>query len=66
MLIKALNYMLNISPEMKLEEKIMNMCGVPSHNAETPLSIAHAMVLRVLAPKVSHLVFSKKFYMNLF
>lgn len=58
--------MLEISPELKLEEKIMHLCGVPSHTAATPLSIAHAVVLRIIAPHVAPLVFNKKFYNTLF
>jgi len=49
-----------------MEEKIMNLCGVPSHTLQKPLSIAQARMLRAIAPKVAPLVFSKKFYHTLF
>lgn len=52
--------------DLKLEEKVMTLCGVPSHTLKTPLSIAHAVILRAIAPKVAPLVFSKKFYNTLF
>ena len=58
--------MLETAPELRLEEKIMNLCGVPTHRTETPLTIAHAVVLRAIAPHVAPLVFSKKFYNTLF
>jgi hypothetical protein len=64
-LIKSLKYMLE-KPELKLEEKIMTLCGVPTHTLKTPLSVAHAVVLRAVAPTVAPLVFSKKFYNTLF
>jgi len=64
-LMKSLKYMLD-KQELKLEEKIMNLCGVPSHTLKTPLSTAQAVFLRAIAPKVAPLVFSKKFYNTLF
>jgi hypothetical protein len=66
MLIKSIAFMLDTAPELKLEEKIMHLCGVPTHRANTPLSVAQAVILRVIAPKVAPLVFSKKFYNTLF
>ena len=44
----------------------MNLCGVPSHTLQKPLSISQAVILRAIAPKVAPLVFSKKFYNTLF
>jgi hypothetical protein len=49
-----------------MEDKIMHLCGVPSHTLQKPLSIAQAKILRAIAPKVATLVFSKKFYNTLF
>lgn len=66
MLIKSVVYMLNEAPELKLEEKIMNLCGVPAHTIQKPLTTSQAYILRAIAPKVAPLVFSKKFYNTLY
>jgi len=58
--------MLNQAPDLKMEERIMGLCGVPSHTLETPLSIAQAIILRAIAPKVAPLVFSKKYFHTLY
>jgi hypothetical protein len=58
--------MLDHSPELKIEDKIMNLCGIPTHSLQKPLSISHAVILRAIAPKVAPLVFSKKFYNTMF
>jgi hypothetical protein len=65
-LIKSLKFMIESSPELGLDQKIMHLCGVPSHSLRTPLSYAQAVILRVIAPKVAPYVFSKKFYNTLF
>jgi hypothetical protein len=65
-LIKSLKFMIDSSPELNLDAKIMNLCCVPTHSLKTPLSISQATVLRVIAPKVAPMVFSKKFYNTLF
>jgi hypothetical protein len=65
-LLRSLTFMIESSPELRLEEKIMVLCGVPTHSAKTPLTVAQAVILRVIAPKVAPLVFSKKFYNTLF
>ena len=58
--------MLDQVPELKIEDKIMNLCGIPTHSLQKPLSVSHAVVLRAVAPKVAPLVFSKKFYNNMY
>jgi len=64
-LTRSVAYMLDSAPELRLEEKIMNLCGVPVHSAKAPLTVAQAVILRVIAPKVAPLVFSKRFYNTL-
>jgi hypothetical protein len=64
-LIMSLKYMLE-KADLRLEEKIMSLCGVPTHSLKTPLTIAHSIMLRAIAPNVAPLIFSKKFYQNLF
>jgi len=64
-LTRSVAFMLDSAPELRLEEKIMHLCGVPTHSAKTPLSVAHAVMLRVVAPKVAPLVFGKRFYATL-
>jgi len=58
--------MIESSPELNLDQKIMSLCNVPSHSLRTPLSISQATILRVIAPKVAPFVFSKKLYNTLF
>jgi len=65
-LIKSVTFMLDQAPDLRLEEKIMHLCGVPTHSLKTPLSIAQARMLRAIAPKVAPFVFTKKFYNTLF
>ena len=63
---KAVAFMLENAPELKLEDKVMHLCGVPTHTTATPLTIAHAVLLRVIAPCVAPLVYSKRFYNTLY
>jgi hypothetical protein len=56
-LIKSLTFMLEEAPELKIEEKIMVLCGIPSHTLRKPLSVSHAVILRAIAPRVAPLVF---------
>jgi len=65
-LIGAVKFMLEQAPELKLEDKIMTLCGVPVHTLRKPLTTAQAVILRAIAPKVAPLVFSKKYYNTLF
>lgn len=65
-LIKGLTFMIESSPELILDQKIMHLCSVPTHSLRAPLSIAQATILRVIAPKVAPFVFTKKFYNTLF
>lgn len=65
MLLLNIKFMLETAPELKLEERIMYLCGVPTHslNLKTkPLTKTHAVILRAIAPRVAPFVFSKKFY----
>lgn len=65
-LIKSLKFMLKENPELKIEEKIMHLCGVPTHSLQKPISISQAIILRAIAPVVAPVVFSKKFYNTLY
>lgn len=40
----------------------MSLCNIPSHSLKTPLTAAQAVMLRAIAPIVSPLIFSKKYY----
>jgi len=59
-------FILNTAAEQKIEDKLMVLCGVPSHTLSKPLTTHQAVILRAIAPKVAPYVFSKKFYNNLF
>ena len=41
-LLRSLTFMIESSPELRLEEKIMVLCGVPTHSAKTPMTVAQA------------------------
>lgn len=68
-MLASIKFMLETAPELKLEERIMHLCGVPTHsiNSKTrPLTKTHAVILRAIAPRVAPFVFSKKFYNTLY
>jgi hypothetical protein len=65
-LIGSVKFMLASAPELKVEDKIMTLCGVPSHSLRTPLTMAQAVILRAIAPQVAPLIFTKKYYHTLF
>jgi len=52
--------------ELKLEEKVMNLCHIPTHSIKNQITTSQAIMLRAIAPKVADQIFSKKFYNNLF
>lgn len=54
--------MLETMPELKIEDKIMKICGVPTHSLKKPLTLDQAIVLKSITSKVAPFVFSKKQY----
>mmetsp|Transcript_34907 Transcript_34907/g.53573 ORF Transcript_34907/g.53573 Transcript_34907/m.53573 type:complete len:247 (-) Transcript_34907:1547-2287(-) len=61
-LIAGVKFITETAFELKIEDKIMNLCEVPSHKLTKPLTTTQAVILRAIAPKVAPLVFNKKYY----
>lgn len=54
--------MIKASPELKLEDKLIKLCHLDTH--ESPITIAQARILGAVSPKVALHMFKKKFYAN--
>ena len=62
LLIGSLDEMIELAPDLKIEDKILNMCQIKIH--DSPITIAQARLMRCVAPNVAHNIFNKKFYHN--
>lgn len=62
LLIGSLDEMLELAPDLKIEDKILNMCQINIH--DSPITIAQTRLMRCVAPNVAHNIFNKKFYHN--
>lgn len=65
-LILTVKYMLANAPEVHLQEKIMQLCQIPTHSLKNPITSPQAVILRAISPQVAPFVFSKKYFNTLF
>ena len=62
LLIQTLKFMLAEAPDLKLEDKLIRLFHLDTH--EVPLTIAQSKILAAVAPKIAVNMFKKKFYQN--